>query len=233
MELADITFTDGERTALLEQKAEYDEYADPKNKFDKLMVARLAELERALEAVDSGKRIISLAETARRAFLNNNARPSLGTSTSGSMVFGSHGSWGLRSLTWPTIGFAMAVDQGKTCRCVVDNETGKVFFSTARMNPMKILSFPEGTSPTAPVFRGRSTRTARAVVAHVPPRIRKEHKDIFDKTILLWETQWTEKRPIRVPHPDPALLLPLGNGLCEVIATWDLTPNETEAMRYL
>ena len=48
--------------------------------------------------------------------------------------------------------------------------------------------------------------------------------------VVLWEAEWSERRPAALPPYDPYLLRPLGGDLYAVVSEWDLTEIERAVM---
>lgn len=188
-----------------------------KTPYDRVMDRLIAEMEAALERVDSGAQIVSLVETIRRGgCTNDNAFPALGlaparlhghrwevrTMSNGECTFSR---WWKKPdwLNWPNSGIRVPFSQR------IDLPAG-----TLRREGF----FWDGGSSE---FQHAWTR-----IPVIPPQVRPL---VGANTLILWEARWN--RP--VPKFDPALLEPLGNNLAEVKAQWDMTPLETEALRLL
>jgi hypothetical protein len=83
-----------------------------------------------------------------------------------------------------------------------------------RLNDTIII---QGGAAPAWELRSGGAVSGRAIVPTIPARLRPR---VLTPYLLLWEADWVEA-PV-----DPFLLYPLGNGLCAVVAAWDLTPLE-------
>lgn len=69
-----------------------------------------------------------------------------------------------------------------------------------------------------------------AVVPMVPPEIRPN--DNLKEHVILWEANWTDQGRAPIVAVDPFLLKNVDGHLYSVIATWDISEVEVQAMKF-
>lgn len=179
------------------------------NKYDRMMAAKIAELEEAIEKVDSGAQVIDLNETLRRGGAGTNGFPKLGFAPARL-----HGSKWEVAFSSEAVIFGRFFNRPPFARPVLSPIRPRIRFMGARWGEVSRQ------------WSSLSWNYAHTLIPRIPPPHRVHG---LPGNILIWEATWRAK----VPRLDPALVRPIGNGLAEVLATWDLTDIEAESMRYL
>lgn len=190
-------------------------YAKPETKFDRLMNKTIQHMEEALERVDSGALVVNLQETLRRGGRDRAGLPALGFATARY-----HGKkWGVRGHRDGSVTFGRWLKEPRA------GGNGGIL-----MPFVEPVNFPAESFYRTLGWTGDRAATGFygwTTIPVIPPKHRPDGG--LSGLLYVWEAQWNTK----VPNLDPALLKPIGNGLAEVVAQWDLTPLEAEALRYL